>query len=70
MNPVIIDYTNWRGVRSLRKITPHFIGFCRNEWHPEPQWLLTAYDYPTDSVRQFAMADIHSWADVEAGDAE
>lgn len=68
MNAVIIDYTNWRGVRSWRKIVPRKIDFGSNEWHPEPQWLLTAYDYPTDSVRQFAMADIHSWTNAETGD--
>ncbi len=32
---VIIDYTNWRGERSVRRIFPLGISFENNEWHPE-----------------------------------
>lgn len=61
---VEIDYTNWRGERSIRTITSGRVKFASNEWHPEPQWLLEAYDWPK-GWRDFAMEDIHSWKPAE-----
>jgi predicted DNA-binding transcriptional regulator YafY len=58
---VIIDYTNWRGERSEREILPQRIAFMRSEWHPNPQWILIAYDYGKEAERTFAIKDIHSW---------
>jgi predicted DNA-binding transcriptional regulator YafY len=59
---VVIDYTNWRGERSQRLITPLSLSYENNEWHPESQWLLEALDIERDEVRTFAMSQIHSWA--------
>lgn len=59
---MIIDYTNWRGERGERRIQPISVAFYANEWHKEPQWLLTAIDVGKDAQREFAMAGIHSWA--------
>jgi predicted DNA-binding transcriptional regulator YafY len=58
---VTIDYTNWRGQRSTRVILPKRIAFKKSEWHPEAQWVVTAYDYGKEAERDFAMKDIHSW---------
>lgn len=58
---VIIDYTNWRGERSERKIHPLTIAFENNEWHPESQWLLEAVDLEKGQIRTFVMTNIHSW---------
>jgi predicted DNA-binding transcriptional regulator YafY len=58
---VVIDYTNWRGERSLRRIRPLAIAFENNEWHPETQWLLEAVDLEKGENRTFAMNNIHSW---------
>jgi hypothetical protein len=58
---VVIDYTNHRGDRSHRTVRPIKIRFGANEWHPEPQWLLTALDMGKGAIRSFAMKDIHSW---------
>lgn len=58
---VVIDYTNHRGERSLRTITPHNVRFGSSQWHPEPQWMLEAWDHDRDAHRSFAMADIHEW---------
>jgi predicted DNA-binding transcriptional regulator YafY len=74
MNPrkeVVIDYTNWRGERSKRRIRPHQIVFENNEWHPETQWLLEAADLEKGEMRTFALANIHSWqpVGVESADA-
>lgn len=67
INPmvVVIDYTNFRGERALRTITPADIDFFSNEWHPEPQWLLIAFDHEKQADRTFAMKDIHAWMPVE-----
>jgi predicted DNA-binding transcriptional regulator YafY len=59
---VDIDYTNHRGERGIRRIVPLGIEFGANEWHPEPQWLLRAFDADKKAVRLFAMKDIQSWS--------
>lgn len=58
---VEIDYTNWRGERSMRRIKPLGLLFENNEWHTETQWLLEALDVDKRVVRTFALAQIHSW---------
>jgi predicted DNA-binding transcriptional regulator YafY len=58
---VIIEYTNWRGIRSKRHIRPLSIAFDNNEWHPSTQWLLEAVDVEKGETRTFALANIHSW---------
>jgi predicted DNA-binding transcriptional regulator YafY len=58
---VFIDYTNYRGERSVRLVVPQGIIWASNEWHPEEQWLLRAYDLGKDAERYFAMSSIHSW---------
>jgi predicted DNA-binding transcriptional regulator YafY len=58
---VIIDYTNWRGERAVRRIRPVSISFENNEWHPETQWLLEAVDLVKNETRTFALKNIHSW---------
>jgi predicted DNA-binding transcriptional regulator YafY len=63
---VEIDYTNWRGQRSKRKIIPMSISFENNEWHPDTQWLLEATDVEKGEIRTFALANIHSWATVHS----
>lgn len=59
---VLIDYTNWQHKRSMRRIRPLRLVFENNEWHPETQWLLEAFDVGRGEVRTFALAKIHSWA--------
>jgi hypothetical protein len=65
---VVIDYTNYRGERSERRISPMSIGWGSNQWHPERQWLLSAVDIKKGEIRQFAVKDIHSWR--PAGEAD
>lgn len=69
---VTIDYTNHAGVRSLRRIMPDTYGlqFGSSEWHPEPQYLLTAHDFDRDDSRTFAVKDIHSWTPGKVSDVE
>jgi predicted DNA-binding transcriptional regulator YafY len=56
-----IDYTNWRGERSIRRIRPLHVAFENNEWHPETQWLLYAVDVLKGEERTFAIRNIHAW---------
>lgn len=58
---VWIDYINYRGERAWRFIAPKELVFDRNEWHPEPQWLLTAWDVEKKAPRTFAMRNILHW---------
>jgi predicted DNA-binding transcriptional regulator YafY len=58
---VVIDYTNWRGERALRRIRPLRIDFENNEWRPETQWLLLATDVDKGEERTFALNNIHAW---------
>jgi len=60
--PIVrITYTNWRGVTSERRIIPREIRHGKCEWHPQPCYLLEAYDVDKQADRTFAMTDIHSW---------
>ena len=59
---VEIDYTNWRGERSKRRIVPMRLTWENNEWHPETQWLLEALDVEKKEMRTFAFTNIHSWS--------
>lgn len=63
---VLIDYTNWRGERGVRRIRPLSIWFGATEFHPHPQHLLRAIDVAKDAERDFAMASIHSWEEVRS----
>lgn len=58
---VIIDYTNHRGERGERMITPHGMWWGVTQWHPEAQWMLDAMDEGKGDGRTFAVKDIHSW---------
>lgn len=58
---VTIDYTNWRGERYTRQITPKSICWGSNSWHPEPQFLMTAWCHKSQAKKCFAIKNIHSW---------
>ena len=56
-NAVSLTYTNYRREVSVRTITPRRVWFGSTEWHPEPQWLLTAFDHDKGAERDFALKD-------------
>jgi hypothetical protein len=60
---VLIDYTNHRGERAIRRIIPVSIRYATSEWHTRPQWLLIAFDLDKRAHRSFALKDVHSWKD-------
>jgi len=55
--PITLKYRNHRGECGWRVITPKRLWFGSTEWHPEPQWLLTAYDHDKKADRDFALRD-------------
>ena len=44
---------------------PRGIYWGSNEWHPEWQWLLKAYDIDKQADRDFAMTGIQKWQEVK-----
>jgi len=61
---VVIDYTNYGGKRAKRVVTPdgrmEWIERGQNQWHPDAQWLIHAWDHAKGATRGFAWKDIHS----------
>ena len=58
---MLIDYTNHRGERRIRRIHPQCIFFSENDYHDGPQWFLSAFDLDREDFRHFALKDIHEW---------
>ncbi len=58
---VKVIYTNYRGETSERVIVPKELFWGKNEWHPEEQWLLLAFDVGKNADRTFAVKDIKKW---------
>lgn len=55
---VLIEYKNHRGEVAERRIRPERIWFGETEWHPEPQWLMEAFDFDRMATRSFALRDV------------
>lgn len=55
--PISLIYTNYRGETSTRRIIPKSTRYGKSEWHPEPTWLLLAFDVDKDADREFALKD-------------
>lgn len=53
-----ILYTNWQGQTAERRIVPDRIWFGSTEYHPEPQWLIDAFDADKQAPRTFALQDM------------
>ena len=51
------EYTNYKGVTSTRRIVPMKLFFGSTHYHPEEQYILTAYDIDKKEDRDFAMKD-------------
>jgi hypothetical protein len=52
---VFAEYANWRGETSVRRIMPLEVYHGSTEWHPQPGWLLRAFDYDKHAERDFAL---------------
>lgn len=62
---VVIDYTNYRGERRLRRISPisGTMRFAETPHHKPAQWVFDAFDVEKGPCvrRTFALASIHEW---------
>ncbi len=58
---VYISYINHRKDLKVRHIIPKELYYGATTWHPEPQWLLKAYDLDKKADRTFAMLGILVW---------
>lgn len=56
--PITVDYVNYRGERSIRKLKPISLRYDSSKWHTEEQWLLEALDLESGFVRSFALKDM------------
>lgn len=54
-------YKNYRGEVSERVVIPVGIWSGSTEWHPEPQFLLKAFDVRKSAYRDFALNDVLFW---------
>lgn len=62
-----IDYTNHAGERRKRLVVPlHITYVAAPPWHPEPQWIMVAWDAESDQTKSFAMANIHEMVNTSA----
>lgn len=57
-----LDYTNYEGKRAIREVLPDTVTWKSTLWHPEPQWLLHAFDYDKKQHRDFALKDVHRFS--------
>ena len=56
--PLTVNYTNWRGVRAVRRIIPVGVWFGSSRWHPEDQFFMSAWDVDKGEMRDFAIRDM------------
>ncbi len=58
------DYVNWKGVAGHREVKIIRVFFGTTEYHPEPQWLMEAWDMDKQEERIFAMKDMSNVKDM------
>lgn len=58
LNLVQFNYKNHRGKVEVRHVLPIRIWFGSTAWHPEPQWLMEAFDLDKQGTRDFALCGI------------
>ena len=56
-NPISMIYRNYRGEVAERTVIPRRIWRGSTDWHPEPGWLMSAFDPEKGADRDFALAD-------------
>lgn len=52
------DYVNYKGNSERRSVKVRYVEYGSTQWHPEPQFLLRAYDIGRGEERLFAMKDM------------
>lgn len=55
---VVVQYTNYRGETSNRRIEVAHVWYGATQWHTEPQWFAMAWDCDKREYRDFALKDM------------
>ena len=55
--PVRFAYTNYRGEPSIRNAVPKRLWYGATQYHPDDQWIMTAWDIDKQQDRDFALSD-------------
>jgi predicted DNA-binding transcriptional regulator YafY len=55
---ITFRYRNWQGVTADRSARIICLVYGSTDWHPEPQWLLKAFDFEKQAERLFAIRDM------------
>lgn len=50
-----VPYKNYKGETAVRNIMPITVYYGSNEWHPEEQWLMVAWDADKKALRTFSL---------------
>ena len=56
--PLRFGYTNYRGEAGIRRVQMPHLYWGSTDWHPEPGWLMRAWDVDKQVWRDFAVADM------------
>ena len=64
---VILDYTNYKGVRRPRRVRVVRLYYGSTDYHPLPGYLLEAVDTESGQTRTFSMNHVHGWTDETPG---
>lgn len=64
MAPIEFEYTNWKGQRATRRALPSSICWASTDYHPRPQWLMTARDLEKGVTRDFALCAMENIREV------
>lgn len=67
---VRFGYTNWRGEHAPRRVMPLRVRWAADDWHPEPQWQLLAWDVDRQAQRNFVFGSIDGMSAAMAAAGE
>jgi len=67
---VTFSYMNWRGEPSQRHVELYGVFWGVTEWHPEPQWFVSAFDLEKKEHRDFAMRDMGEVHESNPGESK
>jgi predicted DNA-binding transcriptional regulator YafY len=59
--PITILHADRNGERALCRILPTGIRWAAGGGHPEPGWVLEAFDLDRQAARSFALKGIQNW---------
>ena len=61
---VHVNYKNWRGEITVRRIVPLEIYLGSTEYHKEEQWLLRVWDIDKEDYRIYALKKVLEWIKI------